>query len=92
LELTKFFLDNVSKNKYESAHIDLEEYNFYPESELGMVFIPNYLYIPPEILHKMKLKNSDIDDLHHVQQLLWSRIKEAQVNAFLDRQFRLQLY
>ena len=57
-----------------------------------MVFIPNYLYIPPEILQKMKLKNTDIDELPHVQQLLWSRIKEAQANAFLDRQFRWQLY
>ncbi len=46
MELTKFFLDNASRNKYEADHTDLEEHDLYPESDLGMVWTKGKLSIP----------------------------------------------
>ena len=90
--MTKFFLDNPTRNKYDSAHMDFEEHELYPESDLGRAFIPNYLYLPFEVLDKLRLKNTDIEELPHIQQLLWARVKEAQYKAYTSKQFRWDIY
>jgi len=80
-DATGFILEGSSRGIYQGDTTQVHEEDLYPGHPLGHIYIPNYVYIPHGTLTHLKLYSA-IHDLPHLQQLLWSRLKDAQQRAY----------
>ena len=80
-DLTQFILDVNTKQIYQSENMDITPDLFYPGALFARTYIPNYAYIPSAVCYHLKLRNN-LEELPHLQQILWLRLKEAQREAY----------
>ena len=79
--LPKFILDNQIRNACYLPEMQIFPEHMTPGGLFNKLHIPNYVYVPPQVMKELKISKS-IEEFTHIQHLIWSRLRQAQVKAY----------
>ena len=81
-ELHAFSLDSSLTDRLSQVNSFPDPKHFLPSGKWAHIYIPNYIYVPPEISFEMV--GLEPHPLAYIQYLSWSRLKYARDMAFIE--------